>query len=239
MRIIQVVRSYLTLHYLVISLTCAVTFTNAQYVQNFLRHAFDIGRRFQPQDVFSSAVDVGRGLLLSAQHAPIPTPAEFFDIGINLIVGFPTEQVFSAINTFCKFYHPCNLARWSILNVFTNLLTENYDIHFLLTGSFSLSQKQVKPKVLPDLKKMNYLLKTPQRDYLIPIQTPEKLWNHQAFDRNLKTAFLVTGWFSNVNSTMENDALETVWEAYKCRGNFNFVVRNKSRNFNELETPRV
>lgn len=71
---------------------------------------------------------------------------------------------------------------------------------------------------------MNYLLKTRRGDHLIPIQTPEKLWNHPAFNRELKTAILITGWFSNINSTMENDALETVWEAYKCRGNYNFVV---------------
>lgn len=91
-------------------------------------------------------------------------------------------------------------------------------------GSASLSQKQVKPKVLPDISKMNYLLKTRRGDHSIPIQTPEKLWNHPAFNRELKTAILVTGWFSNVDSTMENDALETVWEAYACRGDINFVV---------------
>ncbi|XP_037026485.1 vitellogenin-1-like isoform X3 [Bradysia coprophila] len=112
-------------------------------------------------------------------------------------------------------------------------LTKNglagYPVEIMFTAinkfcSFSLAQKQVKPKVLPDLNKMNYLLKTPDRDYLIPIETPGKLWRHPAFNRELETTFLVTGWFSNINSTLENDALETVWEAYKCRGNLNFVV---------------
>lgn len=82
----------------------------------------------------------------------------------------------------------------------------------------------MKPKVLPDLGQMNYLLKTRQGDHLIPIETPEKLWKHPSFKRELDTAILVTGWFSNINSTMANDALDTVWEAYKCRGNINFVV---------------
>lgn len=95
---------------------------------------------------------------------------------------------------------------------------------YLSTGSASVAQKQVKPKILPDLKKVNYLLKTRRGDYLIPIQTPEQLWQHPAFHHELKTTIVVTGWFSNINSTMENDALETLWEAYKCRGNINFIV---------------
>lgn len=103
MLIIKVVRKHLHLQYVAILLTCTVSFTNPQYVQNFLRSAFDFGRRFQVEDVFSSAIDVSRGLLLSANTASIPSPAEFFDIGINFIVGYPTEQVFIAINTFCKF----------------------------------------------------------------------------------------------------------------------------------------
>ncbi len=71
---------------------------------------------------------------------------------------------------------------------------------------------------------MNFLLKSCRGDFMIPIQTPEKLLTHPAFDTNAKTAILVTGWFSNVNSTMENDALTTVWEAYKCRNDMNFIV---------------
>ncbi|XP_037026483.1 vitellogenin-1-like isoform X1 [Bradysia coprophila] len=191
MLVVRVLRNSLHLRYIVTLLANTIIFVNAQYVPNFLSSAFEFGRRFQPDHVVRSAIDASTGLLLTAQNAPIPTPVEFFDIGINLIVGYPTEQVFNAINTFC---------------------------------SFSLAQKQVKPKVLPDLNKMNYLLKTPDRDYLIPIETPGKLWRHPAFNRELETTFLVTGWFSNINSTLENDALETVWEAYKCRGNLNFVV---------------
>lgn len=99
---IKVVRNHLHLQCAVILISSTVSFAKPQYVQNFLRSAFDISQKFQAQDVFSSAIDVSRGLLLSAGAAPIPTPVEFFDIGINLIVGLPTEQVFTAINTFCK-----------------------------------------------------------------------------------------------------------------------------------------
>lgn len=71
---------------------------------------------------------------------------------------------------------------------------------------------------------MNYLLRTRKGDHLVPLQSPEELWAHAEFNRELDTAILVTGWFSNIDSTMENDALEAVWEAYKCRGNINFIV---------------
>lgn len=95
---------------------------------------------------------------------------------------------------------------------------------FFHPGSAAVTQKQVKPKLLPDVTKMNFMLKSCSGDFLIPIQTPEKLLGHPAFDSERKTAILVTGWFSNINSTMENDALETVWKAYKCRNDINFVV---------------
>lgn len=103
MLIMKVLRNYLHLQSVVLLLPCAINFTNAQFVQNFLNRALDFGRRFQPEDVFSSAVDASRGLFLSATRAPIPTPADFFDFGINFVVGYPTEQLFTAINIFCKF----------------------------------------------------------------------------------------------------------------------------------------
>lgn len=93
---------YFRMYYIVTIIAYAITFTSAQYIENFLRSAFDASQKLRPQDVVSSAIDVSRGVLLSANRALVPTPAEFFDIGINLIVGFPIEQVFTAINTFCK-----------------------------------------------------------------------------------------------------------------------------------------
>lgn len=91
-------------YYIIIIIsTCAINFTSAQFIEHFLNSAFNAGQRFQPQDVVNSALDVSKGLLLSASRAFIPTPVELFDMGINLIVGFPIEQTFIAINTFCKF----------------------------------------------------------------------------------------------------------------------------------------
>lgn len=103
---------------------------------------------------------------------------------------------------------------------------QKHDLGFFL-GSAAITQKQVKPKVLPDVNKMNFQLKSCRGNYFIPIKSPELLLTHPAFNVSRKTAVLVTGWFSNVNSTMENEALESVWEAYKCRGDTNFVVSDE------------
>lgn len=71
---------------------------------------------------------------------------------------------------------------------------------------------------------MNYIF--PSNKTLIPLQNPHELWSHALFNPSLKTEILVTGWTSNVNET--NSALETIWQAYKCRGNVNFIVSHLS-----------
>ncbi|KAJ6643641.1 Vitellogenin-1 [Pseudolycoriella hygida] len=102
--------------------------------------------------------------------------------------------------------------------------------------SATLSQKQVKPKYLPELASMNFQLRTCRGNFFIPMNSPVSLLTHPAFDTSKDTAILVTGWFSNVNSTMENDALETVWEAYKCRGDINFVAMDTGAYVDSLYT---
>ncbi|KAJ6640105.1 Vitellogenin-1 [Pseudolycoriella hygida] len=90
--------------------------------------------------------------------------------------------------------------------------------------SAALSENQIKPKTkyLPELDQMNFVLLTPNDKHLIPLKNPQQLWNHHSFNSTLKTEILVTGWTSNINET--NEALQTIWEGYKCRGNVNFVA---------------
>lgn len=52
-------------------------------------------------DIGRSATDVAKGVLEKIPDA-IPKPEDLFQAGKNLIAGYPFEQVFSAINTFCK-----------------------------------------------------------------------------------------------------------------------------------------
>lgn len=53
-------------------------------------------------DIGRSAQDVAKGIIEKIPDA-IPKPEDLFQTGKNLIAGYPFEQVFSAINTFCKF----------------------------------------------------------------------------------------------------------------------------------------
>lgn len=54
------------------------------------------------KDIGRSATDVAKGIIEKIPDA-IPKPEDLFQTGKNLIAGYPFEQVFSAINTFCKF----------------------------------------------------------------------------------------------------------------------------------------
>lgn len=74
----------------------------------------------------------------------------------------------------------------------------------------------------PHVNQMNFVLMTKFKQYLVPLQYPELLWKHNKFRPELKSVILVTGWTSNINET--NDAMNTLWNAYKCRGGVNFIV---------------
>lgn len=77
--------------------------SNGQLIGNFLKNAIENSRtnRFRLGDIINSAGDTGRGLALNLDNV-IPTPDEFFNFGKNLLVGYPIERAFTAINTFCK-----------------------------------------------------------------------------------------------------------------------------------------
>lgn len=53
------------------------------------------------KDVGKSAVDVAKGVVDKIPDV-IPKPDDIFQGGKNLIAGYPFEQIFSAINSFCK-----------------------------------------------------------------------------------------------------------------------------------------
>lgn len=95
---------------------------------------------------------------------------------------------------------------------------------FDFIGSTALSKDQIKPqkKVSPHVNQMNLVFMTKNRKYSVPLQYPELLWNHSQFRTDLNSVILVTGWTSNINET--NDAMKALWNAYKCRGNVNFIV---------------
>lgn len=98
-------------------------------------------------------------------------------------------------------------------------------INSIKTGSASLSVSQVKPRFTPNIDEMNFVLKYDNKDYLIPLTKPDLLWKHEKFNPNWPLVLLATGWTTNYNdSIIGNSALDTLYKAYHCRGNINFVV---------------
>lgn len=98
-----------------------------------------------------------------------------------------------------------------------------------------MSVSQVKPRFTPNINEMNFVLKFDNKDYLIPLTKPDQLWKHEKFNPTWPLILLATGWTTNYNdSIIGNSALDTLYEAYHCRGNVNFVVsivRIKSNGF--------
>lgn len=97
LQVIQIVCSFLVIF--------TVNYSNGQLFGNFFKSAIENSQsnRFRLGDIINSAADTGRGLALNLDNV-IPTPDEFFNIGKNLLVGYPIERAFTAINTFCKYF---------------------------------------------------------------------------------------------------------------------------------------
>lgn len=74
---------------------------------------------------------------------------------------------------------------------------------------------------------MNYVLLTDAENISVPITESIKLWKHGKFDLQKKVVVLVTGWTTDIDD--ENSAASALWEAYKGRGDTNFVLIDTAR----------
>lgn len=73
---------------------------------------------------------------------------------------------------------------------------------------------------------MNYILISAEiEEVAVPLNNSEALWLHPEFRMDWPVVILVTGWNSNINVT--NEALDILYTAYRCRGEYNFVVSNQ------------
>lgn len=89
----------------------------------------------------------------------------------------------------------------------------------------AVSAQNVQPRYTPDISKMRYVLKIKDQDFSVPLDKPEQLWTLKEFNPNYPLVILITGWTTNFNDTSrENLVLDTIYAAYRCRGNVNFVV---------------
>lgn len=96
----------------------------------------------------------------------------------------------------------------------------NYLLYFI--GSAALSSGNIKPRTIPDMANMSYVLKIRNQNISVPLNQPRKLWALREFNPRLPLVMVITGWTTNANDT--NPALDVIWPAYRCRGNVNFVV---------------
>lgn len=101
-----------------------------------------------------------------------------------------------------------------------------------LQEAFSVVNKLCSaPKVSPDISKMNYILKIGDQSISVPLNEPEKLTSQKEFNLKLPLVMVVTGWLTNFNkSNRANSSLDVIYDAYRCRGNVNFVVRISLKN---------
>lgn len=60
------------------------------------------------------------------------------------------------------------------------------------------------------------------RNISVPLEQPKELWKKTEFNAHYPLVIFVTGWTTNFNET--NAALDTLYKAYECRGDVNFVV---------------
>ncbi|KFB44439.1 hypothetical protein ZHAS_00012224 [Anopheles sinensis] len=81
---------------------------------------------------------------------------------------------------------------------------------------------------------MNYILMTEDNNVTIPLLESDDLWMNELFNKSCDTVVLVTGWTSNVNEP--NRAIDTIYNAYKARGGYNFVVIDTAEYVDTLYT---
>lgn len=95
-----------------------------------------------------------------------------------------------------------------------------YAVHSVCSAAVHVNA--IKPSFIPNVREMNFEMLTQNNENItIPLFEPERLWNHSKFRQDWDVVLLITGWNSNINET--NDALETLYAAYRRR-NTNFVV---------------
>lgn len=85
----------------------------------------------------------------------------------------------------------------------------------------------IQPKIMPDINEMNFVLRKKTENIVVPLKQAEKLWSNVEFRKDLPLVLLITGWSTNFDDYKANDALDTMFAAYMCRGNVNFVVNIK------------
>lgn len=94
-----------------------------------------------------------------------------------------------------------------------------------IIGSAAISTRSVivRQKYTPNLKALTLILKTKYLNISAPLTNPSILCDHKEFRSDLPLVLFVSGWQTDLLVQIST-AQETMFEAYACRGNVNFVV---------------
>ncbi|XP_011185137.1 vitellogenin-3 [Zeugodacus cucurbitae] len=87
--------------------------------------------------------------------------------------------------------------------------------------SSALSSQTIRSRVTPDLRKIQFQLRTSCNKYSYPLLDANQIWQSPEFDSTKKVVILVTGWTTTVNNS---DTIDVLAKAYNCRGDVNFVA---------------
>lgn len=86
-----------------------------------------------------------------------------------------------------------------------------------------VANNAARPRLSPKLTEMNYILATKSNNASYALSNPQGLVNDVNFNKELGVTLIITGWNSDVQRG-GNDALDTLVEAYRCRGGTNILV---------------
>lgn len=111
----------------------------------------------------------------------------------------------------------------SIISPCLNILNDKVVLGSIALAAGNSTESYKQPKI----EEMNYVLLTESENISIPITDSTMLWKHEKFDAKKKTVIMVTGWTSDIKD--ENTAASALWEAYKSRGDTNFVLIDTAR----------
>lgn len=103
-----------------------------------------------------------------------------------------------------------------------------------MLGSLVLAANATTPNKTPNASELNYVFLTDNENITIPLLRSEELCRHPSFDPKKKTVVLITGWTTDINET--NTAVDLLSEAYKARGDTNFVFIDTARYVDTLYT---
>ncbi|XP_011185243.1 vitellogenin-1-like [Zeugodacus cucurbitae] len=99
--------------------------------------------------------------------------------------------------------------------------------------SSGLATRTMRSLVKPDLRKMQFQLRTTCNKHSYPLLDANQIWRSPEFDPSKKVVILVTGWTTTVNDT---DTIDVLAKAYNCRGDVNFVAVDVGNYVNSLYT---